>query len=81
MSSRLFQEVREKLGLVYSIYSYITSHADSGALAVYAGTSRDHLDEVIAIIMSNLSGQHFKTKFHPSIIGAAEIYSDGILYD
>jgi predicted Zn-dependent peptidase len=54
MSSRLFQEVREKMGLAYSIFSYITSHADTGALAVYAGTSRDRLDEVIAIIVREM---------------------------
>ena len=53
MSSRLFQEVREKLGLAYSIYSYIASHSDSGSLAVYAGTSRERLDEVIDIICGN----------------------------
>jgi predicted Zn-dependent peptidase len=51
MSSRLFQEVREKLGLAYSIYSYMTSHSDSGSLAVYAGTSRERFEEVIAIIL------------------------------
>jgi predicted Zn-dependent peptidase len=54
MSSRLFQEVREKMGLAYSIFSYINSHADTGALAVYAGTSRDRLEEVIAIIVREM---------------------------
>lgn len=51
MSSRLFQEVREKLGLVYSIYSYTAAHSDVGSLAVYAGTSRERLPEVIEIIL------------------------------
>ncbi|MCM2357072.1 MAG: insulinase family protein [Geobacteraceae bacterium] len=54
MSSRLFQEVREKLGLAYSIYSYIASHSDSGSLAVYAGTSRERLNEVIDIVLREL---------------------------
>jgi len=54
MSSRLFQEVREKLGLAYSIYSYITSHSDSGSLTVYAGTSRERLVEVIEISLREL---------------------------
>jgi predicted Zn-dependent peptidase len=54
MSSRLFQEVREKLGLAYSIYSYIVSHSDSGSLAVYAGTSKERLNEVIEIILREL---------------------------
>ncbi|HLO25062.1 MAG TPA: pitrilysin family protein [Geobacteraceae bacterium] len=51
MSSRLFQEVREKLGLAYSIYSYTTSHSDSGSIAVYAGTSRERFREVIEIVL------------------------------
>ena len=54
MSSRLFQEVREKLGLAYSIYSYMTSHSDSGSLAVYAGTSRERVKEVIEIVLREL---------------------------
>jgi predicted Zn-dependent peptidase len=59
MSSRLFQEVREKLGLAYSIYSYMTSHSDSGSLAVYAGTSRERFTEVIAIILKEF--KRFRT--------------------
>ncbi|KAF0221688.1 MAG: peptidase M16 domain-containing [Geobacteraceae bacterium] len=51
MSSRLFQEVREKLGLAYSIYSYMASHSDTGSLAVYAGTSQERVNEVIEIIL------------------------------
>lgn len=49
MSSRLFQEVREKKGLAYSVYSYAMSHSDDGALVIYAGTERDHCREVIDI--------------------------------
>jgi predicted Zn-dependent peptidase len=55
MSSRLFQEVREKKGLAYSVYSYIISHADSGALIVYAGTEKDHCREVIDIAQREMS--------------------------
>lgn len=54
MSSRLFQEVREKLGLAYSVYSYMASHSDTGSLAVYAGTSQEQLNEVIEIILREL---------------------------
>lgn len=54
MSSRLFQEVREKRGLAYSIYSYMASHSDSGSLAVYAGTSSDRMEEVVSIILSEM---------------------------
>ncbi len=55
MSSRLFQEIREKKGLAYSVYSYIISHADSGALVVYAGTEKDHCREVIDIAQREMS--------------------------
>jgi predicted Zn-dependent peptidase len=55
MSSRLFQEVREKRGLAYSVYSYIISHADSGALVVYAGTEKDHCREVIDIAQREMT--------------------------
>lgn len=55
MSSRLFQEVREKKGLAYSVYSYIISHADSGALVVYAGTEKKHCREVIDIAQHEMT--------------------------
>ncbi|MBI3932998.1 MAG: insulinase family protein [Acidobacteria bacterium] len=49
MSSRLFQKVREKRGLVYSISSGVTSYSDAGTLTVYAGTSLDSVDEVVRL--------------------------------
>jgi predicted Zn-dependent peptidase len=49
MSSRLFQNVREKRGLVYSISSGVSAYSDTGVLTVYAGTSLDSLDEVIRL--------------------------------
>ena len=50
MSSRLFQTVREKLGLAYTVYSYITSYEEAGALSVYAGVnSSKYLQSVEAI--------------------------------
>lgn len=54
MSSRLFQEIREKKGLAYSVYSYVISHADSGALVVYAGTEQKHCREVIDIALGEM---------------------------
>lgn len=55
MSSRLFQEIREKKGLAYSVYSSLISHADTGALVIYAGTEKAHCREVIDIARSELS--------------------------
>lgn len=49
MSSRLFQEVREKRGLAYSIYSFLSPYRDSGALEIYAGTDADSLDELLRV--------------------------------
>jgi predicted Zn-dependent peptidase len=50
MSSRLFQEVREKRGLAYSVYSYRSSLEDTGTFAVYAGTAPERAPEVLTII-------------------------------
>lgn len=50
MSSRLFQEVREKRGLVYSVYSSHTAYHDCGQMEIYAGTGPDKLGELIPVI-------------------------------
>jgi predicted Zn-dependent peptidase len=49
MSSRLFQNVREKRGLAYSISSGVTAYSDAGILTVYAGASLDSVDEVVRL--------------------------------
>jgi predicted Zn-dependent peptidase len=54
MSSRLFQEIREKRGLVYSVFSYRAAYLESGALAVYAGTAPSRAHEVLALIDAEL---------------------------
>jgi predicted Zn-dependent peptidase len=54
MSSRLFQEVREKRGLAYSVYSYTSSFADSGLFGVYAGCQPKRVDEVLKICRDEL---------------------------
>lgn len=55
MSSRLFQEVREKRGLAYSVYSFVTSYADAGYLGVYAGCQPDNANQVIEICRNELA--------------------------
>lgn len=55
MSSRLFQEIREKRGLAYSVYSYLSSYADAGALAVYAGTNRERSCEAVKIMLAEMA--------------------------
>ena len=54
MSSRLFQEVREERGLAYSVYSYRGAFADTGMLAVYAGTSPERVHETLDVIDAEL---------------------------
>jgi predicted Zn-dependent peptidase len=49
MSSRLFQEVREKRGLAYSIYSFLSPYLEAGALEIYAGTDSDALPELMEV--------------------------------
>lgn len=55
MSSRLFQELREERGLVYSTYSYHSSYRDTGSFTVYAACSPEHLVEVMDIIKRELT--------------------------
>jgi len=52
MSSRLFQNVREKQGLVYSIFSELNPFRDTGLLSVYAGTSRESAPKVVQSIVN-----------------------------
>jgi len=55
MSSRLFQEIRERRGLAYSVYSYTSQHADSGCFAVYAGCAPGKVDEVLELTRRELA--------------------------
>ena len=52
MSSRLFQEIREKRGLAYSVYAFSSGHADAGVLGLYAGCAPSKVDEVVALLDS-----------------------------
>ena len=54
MSSRLFQEVREKRGLAYTTYAYDVAYSDTGTFGMYAGCSPDNVDEVEAIMRAQL---------------------------
>ena len=55
MSSRLFQQVREKRGLCYSIFSFAALHSDGGTFAVYAGTSASQVDEMLTVCAGELA--------------------------
>lgn len=60
MSSRLFQEVREKQGLAYSVYAYPASFRDSGLLTIYAGTNKEQLPLLESTIADTIA--HFVDK-------------------
>ena len=54
MSSRLFQNVREKRGLAYAVFSGLSSYQDSGALSIYAGCSNDVVSELIDVVVAEI---------------------------
>ncbi len=54
LSSRLFDEIRERRGLAYSVYSGASSYADAGAFTIYAGTQPAHASEVLELIYEQL---------------------------
>lgn len=64
MSSRLFEEIREKRGMAYSVYSYLSSFSDAGALSVFAGTERERSNEALQILLAELA--RFKTEAVPA---------------
>jgi predicted Zn-dependent peptidase len=68
MSSRLFQEIREKRGLAYSVYSYHSSYADSGLFTVYAGTAPKQTQDVYDLTMELL------TEFAATGMSEAELH-------
>ena len=54
-SSRLFQEIREKRGMAYSVYSYSSQYSDSGQVGFYVGTREDNVADCLEIAMAELS--------------------------
>lgn len=54
MSSRLFQEVREKRGLAYSVFSFAACYKDTGVFAIYAGTGEEQTPELVPVLCDEL---------------------------
>ena len=54
MSSRLFQEIRERRGLVYAIYAFTSFFADDGLLGIYAGTGADEVAELVPVLCDEI---------------------------
>src|SRR3546814_5888522 len=55
MSSRLIQEVREKRGLVYSVYAFHSAFVDGGLFGVYAGTGSSEVRELVPVVCDELA--------------------------
>ena len=54
MSSRLFQEIRERRGLVYSIHSFSSSYSDCGLFGIYAGTGEEEVEELMPVLADEI---------------------------
>ncbi len=54
-SSRLFQEIREKRGMAYAVYTFMSQYSDTGLIGVYAGTREENLEECFAIVAEQLA--------------------------
>ena len=55
MSSRLFQEIREQRGLAYSVYSFVSSHVDTGLFGIYTGVHPDNVQQIIELMVQALN--------------------------
>jgi predicted Zn-dependent peptidase len=78
MSSRLFQEVREKRGLVYSIYSFHSGYADDGQFGIYAGTGPKDLKELVPVVCDEIMAVIHKATEEETARAKAQLKS-GIL--
>lgn len=79
MSSRLFQEIREKRGLAYSVYSFVNSHVDTGMLGIYAGIAPENVVETLKLLREQLA----MLATHPipdAELNAAKEYLRGSMY-
>jgi predicted Zn-dependent peptidase len=79
MSSRLFQEIRERRGLAYSVYSFISSYADTGMLGIYSGVSPDKTTESIELILKELDRLYKMPVDDAELHDAKECLKGGIL--
>ena len=73
MSSKLFQEIREKRGLVYSISSFAFSFSDTGLFGVYAGTGEKQIDELIPALCDELKNSPYSISENEIDKGKAQL--------
>jgi predicted Zn-dependent peptidase len=79
MSSRLFQEIREKRGLAYAVHSYLDAYADSGYLGIYLGVNADNLNASLALIRDELAKLATRTVAAAELANAKDYARSGLL--
>jgi predicted Zn-dependent peptidase len=79
MSSRLFQEIRERRGLAYSIYSFMMSNVDSGMFGVYTGVGPENVQQTIDLILESLRELQ-RTPISAEELHNAKEYTKGNLF-
>ena len=79
MSSRLFQEVREKRGLAYSVYSFISSHGDTGMFGVYVGVAPSRAQETTRLVLDEIHRLRNERVESSELKGAIEYTKGGLL--
>jgi len=79
MSSRLFQEIREKRGLAYSLYSHISGYVDTGLVRIYVATDKEEMNMVLELIGQLIKGIHNGDLSDSDIARAKEYLIGGIL--
>jgi len=79
LSSRLFQNIREKRGLVYSIYSMLNLYHDAGSFVVYAGTAPEKTEEVVALTLQEFRKMREQLVSHRELKRAKEYIKGSIM--
>lgn len=79
MSSRLFQEIRERRGLAYSVYSFLSSHIDTGMSGIYVGVAPGKVRESIELILKEMDKLKEKPIDSDELLGAKEYTKGSIL--
>ena len=79
MSSRLFQEIREKRGLAYSIYSFLSAYMDTGLLGICVGTVPDEVNKTLEIINNEIEKIQEGEISETDLSAAREHLTGGIL--
>ncbi len=71
-SSRLFQEIRERRGLAYSVYSFTSAYQDTGQVGLYLGTRPDNLAEALSVVGTELGRLHEEPATRDELVRAKE---------